>query len=167
MFSFSSSLPCSASLDIKSFHASFVLRSQGKPTSRIRPEFVIYDPHRPLGETTKVQQPLNKSAELLAAAAAPAPAPAPSRFQQLLSPALQRKFRRHRGLQPSTSAGDSDSETDESCVSTPRLQRKLAGKRQPVYRSAPCEINDPKSSHEVFLKFYYRVAEIHKFILAH
>jgi hypothetical protein len=125
---------------------------QGKPTSRIRPEFVIYDPRKNANnETNKVQPLLNKNSEHFLAP----PQPSGSKFQQLLSPVLflffsffvcfwanrrrrkysdyssvnffqglRRKFRRHRP------DDDSDSETDDSCVSTPRLQRKFGGKKQ-------------------------------------
>nr|CAH0102012.1 unnamed protein product [Daphnia galeata] len=114
---------------------------KGKPTSRIRPEFVIYDPRKSaINETNKVQPLVNKNSELFLAP----PQPSGSKFHQLLSPGLRRKFRRHRP------DDDSDSETDDSCVSTPRLHRKFGGKKQVNNQSVnpqnSGDINEVKSN---------------------
>lgn len=117
---------------------------KGKPTSRIRPEFVIYDPRKLSSNDMSKSQPLlNKSSELLLA---PPPTSA-SKFQQLLSPGLRRKFKRNRPAAGHQSA-DSDSETDDSCVSTPRLQRKFGGKKPNNQHPNSGDTNDCKANGE-------------------
>lgn len=99
----------------------------------------------PNNEMSKSQPLLNKSSELLLV---PAPTTG-NKFQQLLSPGLRRKFRRNRPAAGQQSA-DSDSETDDSCVSTPRLQRKFGGKKlnnQNPHNSG--DIGDCKTNIEV------------------
>lgn len=93
---------------------------------------------------SKSQPLLNKSSELLLA---PPPTSA-SKFQQLLSPGLRRKFKRNRPAAGHQSA-DSDSETDDSCVSTPRLQRKFGGKKPNNQHPNSGDTNDCKANGEV------------------
>ena len=82
----------------------FLIFFQGKPTSRLRPEFVIFDPQLQ-NDAKSVKQNAAKKSE--------------RKF--LLSPAIHRKFRNH---SRNRLTDNSDSETDDSCVSTPRMQRR-------------------------------------------
>lgn len=64
---------------------------QGKPTSRLRPDFIICDPyHQPDAKNNK----LTKGASSATLPGSPKPS-STSRFGQFLSPAVQRKFRRN------------------------------------------------------------------------
>lgn len=81
-----------------------VMNFQGKPTSRLRPEFIIYDPYaeekHQLNLAVERNQLLgkssaNKQADPPASVAGTAAGTAGSRLVQLLSPAMQRKFRRN------------------------------------------------------------------------
>lgn len=78
---------------------------QGKPTSRLRPEFVIFDPQLRSDRKNLKQNVSGKSERKF-----------------LLSPAIHRKFRNH--SRNRLKSDNSDSETDDSCVSTPRMQRR-------------------------------------------
>lgn len=96
----------------------FIFFLKGKPTSRIRPEFIIFDPLPAIQN-----KPVNQQTELLQPSPTPmsTPTPVARRIHQLLSPAMQRRRRRK------ASAGEpSDSEeTDNESCASPRQQRKL------------------------------------------
>lgn len=112
-------------LDLKDLYN----RLQGKPTSRLRPEFVILDPQQ---QPTTPAETKAQPAQTEATRSAEAHLQPPGRFTQLLSPALQRKFRRAppRPASGATVGASSESETEESCVSTPRLQRRFGAARK-------------------------------------
>lgn len=102
---------------------------KGKPTSRLKPEFIIYDPYADQPAPTKrriVPPPHPSGSSVLMNGT--------SRIGQFLSPVVQRK----KFLRPSpmpVTRDLSDSEPEESCVSTPRLPRKLGRVRPtPGYR---------------------------------
>ena len=107
---------------------------KGKPTSRLKPEFIIYDPYgRP-----QDQNPVKKATKV-AVPASTNPSGGSSRFGQFLSPAMQRKFiiRRPNGINNNKSS-DSEPEAPESCVIsiTPRMPRKF-GRVRPSASGPP------------------------------
>ena len=89
---------------------------QGKPTSRLRPEFVIFDPQLQNGGKCIKANSSGKNERKF-----------------LLSPAIHRKFRNH--SRNRFKSDNSDSETDDSCVSTPRMQRRKP--RQSSQKQSP------------------------------